>query len=153
MSALIPVALALAATGAPATGAPGKCGPEQIGAATVRTWCGPAKATITVGGKTIAIKGGQCSITSSGGLKLFAVNVGRYTVPKAKPKFTSFSASGTDLEPGTYGYWAVSFQTPGRQWTTRASKTTVTITAPGAKKGTFSGSLYEGGKAKGSWSC
>lgn len=31
-------------------------------------------------------------------------------------------------------------------------KTTVTITK-GARKGTFSGVLYEGGKAKGTWTC
>jgi hypothetical protein len=150
--ALAVVAAALAAMIAGA--APAKCGPEQIGGATVRTWCGPARASVTWGGKTFTIKGGECSVTSVSGLKLFAVNTGRYTVPRAKPKFTSFSAAGSDLKPGKYGYWTINFQTPGKQWTLRPSKTTVTITAAGAKKGTFSGVLYENGKAaKGSWTC
>lgn len=139
--------------GAAATAAPVACGSQQIGGATVRTWCGPAKAIVTRAGKTITIKGGQCSVTSVSGLKLFAVDTGRYTVPRATPKFTSFSASGSDLKPGTYAYWTVNFQTPGKQWTLRPSKTTVTITAAGAKKGTFTGLLYEGGTAKGSWTC
>jgi hypothetical protein len=160
MNVVVALALAsLAAAGAVVSAGGGRaaqvaCGPEQIGGATVRTWCGPAKATVTWGGKTITIKGGECSVTKVPGLTLFAVNTGRYTVPRAKPKFTSFSASGSNLKPGTYTGWLVNFQTPGKQWTLKPTKTTVTITAAGAKKGTFSGTLYEGGKiAKGSWTC
>ncbi|MCZ7588632.1 MAG: hypothetical protein M5U27_07185 [Gaiella sp.] len=130
------------------------CGPAQVGSATVRTWCGPAKATITWAGKTITVKGGACELVDYQGIEAFTVNTGRYTVPRAKPRFTSFSAAGSDTKPGTYKGWLVNFQTPGKQWTLRPTKTTVTITAPGAKKGTFSGTLYEGGKtAKGSWTC
>ena len=36
-------------------------------------------------------------LTMLSGLALFAVNLGRYTVPRAKPKFKSFSAAGSDL--------------------------------------------------------
>jgi len=130
------------------------CGPQQIGTATVRTWCGPAKATVTWAGKKMSLTGGQCSLEKVSGLALFAVNLGRYTVPRAKPKFKSFSAAGSDLKPGTYRYWLINFQTPGKQWTLKPTTTKVTITVPGAKKGTFSGKLYEGGKtAKGTWSC
>ena len=155
------LALTLAAATAAACGlalsgtaAPSACGPAQIGGATVRTWCGTAKATVTWAGKKMSLKGGQCSLEKVSGLALFAVNLGRYTVPRAKPKFKSFSAAGSDLKPGTYKYWLINFQTPGKQWTLKPTTTNVTITAPGAKKGTFSGKLYAGGKlAKGSWSC
>jgi hypothetical protein len=150
-------ALPLATTsvvGASASASASKCGPEQIGGVTVRTWCGPARATVKVGGKSITIKGGACELVNYQGIKAFTVTTGRYTVPPAKPKFTSFSAAGSDTKPGTYSGWLVNFQTPGKQWTLRPTKTTVTITAAGAKKGTFSGTLYEGGKlAKGSWTC
>ncbi len=146
---------ALAATGLGSTGdaAPAACGPQQIGGATVRNWCGPAKATVTWTGKTITIKGGACDVTKVPGLSMFTVNVGRFTVPQAKPKFTSFSAGGSDLKAGTYRSWLVNFQTPGKQWTLRPSSTKVTITK-GARTGTFTGTLYESGKvAKGSWTC
>ena len=85
-------------------------------------------------------------------MALVTVNTGRFTVPPAKPKARAFSACGSHLKAGTYPNWLISFQTPGKSWTLRASKTTVTITK-GARKGTFSGALYEGGKAKGSWTC
>lgn len=146
--------IAVTAAGAAGTlGAAAPCGVQQVGGATVRTWCGPAKATVTWGGRTVKLEGGQCSLTTASGLALFAVNAGRYTVPRAKPRFTSFSAAGSDLKPGTYEYWLINFQTPGKQWTLRPSTTRVTITAR-ARKGTFTGTLYEGGQtAKGSWSC
>lgn len=153
---LVALGAAIAALGGSATAGTGACGPETIGGATVRTWCGPAKATVKIAGKTIGIKGGQCSVQKLPGLTLFSVNVGRYTVPRAKPKFTSFSAAGSDLKPGTYdGFdWTINAQTPGKQWTLRSSKSTVTILAPGAKKGTFKGVVYEGGKVvSGSWTC
>ncbi len=145
------VAASAAATGQ-ARSATG-CGVKQVGGVTVRTWCGPAKAAASVGGKKIAIKGGSCSVTKVSGIALFAITVGRYTVPPGKPKFASVSASGSDLKPGTYRYWVINFQTPGKQWTLKPTTTRVTITK-GARRGTFVGTTYEGGKkAKGSWTC
>ncbi len=146
---LVAVSVAAAGQARSATG----CGVKQVGGVTVRTWCGPAKATASVAGKKIAIKGGSCSITKVSGIALFAVTVGRYSVPPAKPKFASVSASGSDLKPGTYRYWVINFQLPGKQWTMKPTTTKVTITK-GARTGTFVGTTYEGGKkAKGSWKC
>ena len=139
-----------AGAGTPQAAAP--CGVQQVGGATVRTWCGPAKATVTWGGKTVSIKSGACTLDTVFGLEMFAINVGRYTVPRATPKFSSFSAAGSDVAPGTYPNWLINFQTPGKQWTLQPTNTKVTITK-GARKGTFTGKLYEGGTAKGSWSC
>lgn len=157
LKALGPLAVlgvVVAALGGSATAATDVCGPVTSGGVTVRTWCGPARATVKFAGKTTTIKGGQCELVSLQGLKTFAVNTGRYTVPPAKPKYTSFSAAGSDTKPGTYTGWLVNFQLPGKQLTLRPTKTTVTITAPGAKKGTFKGVVYEGGKlASGSWKC
>lgn len=149
-------ALAAAASTALAGGglaAAPPCGVQQVGGAAVRTWCGPARATVTWAGKTLRITGGRCDLTRVSGLAMFTVNVGRYTIPRATPRFTSFSAGGSDLKPGTYPNWLISFQTPGRYWTLRPSTTRVTIAA-GARSGSFSGRLYEGGKvARGTWSC
>lgn len=136
-----------------ATAGSSACGPQQIGGATVRTWCGPARATVTWGGKTVTIKGGACTVETVAGLKMFSVTTGRYTVPPAKPKFASFSASGSDTKPGTYGGWLINFQSPGKQWLFRLLTLKVKITKAGARQATFSGTLDTGGKAKGSWAC
>ncbi|MEK7425529.1 MAG: hypothetical protein AAB131_17010 [Actinomycetota bacterium] len=152
--ALILAPLAIAAmVGAAATAAPVACGPVQIGGVTVRTWCGPAKATVKLAGKTRAIKGGACELVNFHGIKAFTVNTGRYTVPPAKPKFTSFSAAGSDTKPGTYTGWLINFQTPGKQWIFKLQGQKVTITKAGGKAGTFSGKLDGGGTASGSWTC
>lgn len=142
----------LAAVDAGATPAADACGVAQVGGVAVRTWCGPATATVTWAGKTMVVKGGSCDVTKLSGIVLVTVNTGRYTVPPAKPKARAFSAGGSDLKAGTYPSWLISFQTPGKPWTLRPSRTTVTITK-GARKGTFTGVLYEGGKVKGSWTC
>ena len=37
---------------------------KTVGGATVRTFCGPAKAVVKVGGKTLHFKGGKCETLS-----------------------------------------------------------------------------------------
>ena len=148
MTLLATVSAAAAGT----TPAADACGVAQVGGVAVRTWCGSATATVTWAGKTMVVKGGSCDVTKVAGMVLVTVNTGRYTVPPAKPKARAFSAGGSDLKAGTILSWLISFQTPGKPWTLRPSKTTVTITK-GARKGTFSGVLYGGGKVKGSWTC
>ena len=140
--------------GATATAAPEKCGPMTTGGVTVRTWCGPAQATVKVAGKTVSIKGGACELVNYEGLRSFTVNTGRYTVPPAKPKFASFSAAGSKTKPGAYTAWGlVNFQTPGKQWLFKLRTLKVTITKAGGKAATFTGALDGGGTASGSWTC
>ncbi len=129
------------------------CGPANVGGATVRTWCGPTKATITWAGKTVTVSGGVCELVDYQGVKAFTVNTGRYTVPPAKPRYTSFSAAGSDAKPGTYGGWLINWQTPGKQWLFRLRTLKVKILKAGGKKATFSGTLDGGGTATGSWTC
>ena len=157
--AVTALASAFAAGG---TAAPTACGPQQVGNVTVRTFCGPAKATVKWAGRTLTIKGGQCEISKVFGGAYFVINTGRYTVPPAKPKAAAFSAlQGTPapLKPGTQTSWLINFQTPGKQWLLQvstllpASTTKVTILTKGAKKATFTGTLDGGGKVSGSWTC
>lgn len=118
------------------------CGSAKVGGATVLTWCGPAKATVKLGGKTLRVPGGKCEVTAG----KWTLNVGRFTVPPAKPKFTYFGAVGTKWKAGTYakGEYLVSVQTPGKSYSVVGGPvwgtpfTNVTIAA-GGKKGTFSG--------------
>lgn len=155
ITATVVVAAALAA--ATAAAAPTACGPKQVGGATVRTWCGPAQVTVTWAGKTLTVKSGLCEVTKLLGDALFTINVGRYTVPPAKPKATSFSAgygpSGPLKAGATAAGWLISFQTPGRQYLLRARTATVKVLKTGAKRATFSGELDTGGKVTGAWTC
>ncbi|MFN8223491.1 MAG: hypothetical protein U0R50_09660 [Gaiellales bacterium] len=129
------------------------CGPKTEGGVTVRTWCGPAKASVTWNGRTMTIKGGSCELVDYEGVKAFTVNTGRYTVPPAKPRATAFSAAGSDTKPGTYGGWLINWQTPGKQWIVAARGLEVKILAKGARRGSFTGRIDTGGKVRGSWTC
>lgn len=154
---LAAVAAAAAIATATATAGPSACGPEQVGGTTVRTWCGPAKATVKWAGRTLTVKGGLCEITKLDSDALFTINVGRYTVPPAKPKATSFSAgygpSGPLKAGTTAAGWLISFQTPGKQYLLRSMTAKVKVLKAGAKRVTFSGQLDTGGKVTGSWTC
>ncbi len=143
------------------TAAPKPCSVSTAGGATINNWCGPAKATLKFAGKRLSIKGGVCG--PSGGF--WTLNVGKFTVPPAKPKFTYFGAAAPKAKPGTYksGQFTISFQLPGKSYALQGGPAwgvpwpKVTITA-GAKKGTFSGHAYasalgKGQPVSGSWSC
>jgi hypothetical protein len=133
------------------------CGSKKVGTATVLLACGPAKATVKLAGKTLNFSGGRCVVKPNS----LSLVVGKFTIPRAKPKFMSFTVGGTKTKAGTYtkGEFVVSFQTPGKSysvlggpvWGTPFIK--VTITA-GGKKGAFSGKVDGSGQAvTGSWSC
>ena len=121
-------------------------GVHTVGGASVRTFCGPAHATVHAAGKTLHFTGGQCEI--SGGY--FTVNIGSITIGSSSPKFTYL---GIDVKPpkaGSHSSQIVSWQTPGK----RASVLPATVVVnAGLKSGTFSGPLLGGGSATGSFSC
>lgn len=139
----------------------GPCSESTVGGATIHTYCGPARATVTFGGKTHTFKGGRCGLTT-GSLKGWALGIGKYTAPPAKPKFRYFGVAfvGTP-KPGVFrkGEYIVTIHLAGKSYSvigsplgTPAMTTKVT---KGAKKGTFSGRLNGTGGApiSGSWSC
>ena len=140
--------------------APKPCSTSKVGSATVLNWCGPAKATVKHAGKTLVFKGGVCAISKGfGGKPTWSLNIGKFTNPPAKPKFTYFGALGTKWKPGTYTNleFLLSFQTPGKAYTI-GGPLKVTIITAGGKKGTFSGraflsALGKGTPVSGSWSC
>lgn len=133
------------------------CGSAKVGGATVVTWCGGAKATVKLGGKTLKVSGGKCEVKAG----MWSLNVGRFTSPPAKPKFSYFGVLGTKSKAGTYakGEFVVSFQTSGKAysvaggpvWGTPFVKVTITT---GGKKGTFLGKA-DGTKlsVSGAWAC
>lgn len=144
------------------TAQPKPCSGSTVGGVAVLDWCGPAKATVKLAGRTLTFKGGVCGISKASGITAWTLNIGRFTNVGAKPKFMYFGGIGpAKLKAGTYTgaaaiEFGLSFQTPGKAYTIGQKK--VTITA-GGKKGTFSGRALlvgpdnEGTPVSGSWTC
>ena len=156
MKALLVITCATAALAAwglgVASGSNAGCtaGVKTVGGATVRTFCGPAKATVKIGGKTLHFSGGQCEKLSG----FYTVNIGAITLPPAKPKHMYFGFTTTKKRGGTYkifGDVTLGWETPGKRYS--LGKGSVKI-ASSMKRGTFSGTeLLSSQKASGSWSC
>jgi hypothetical protein len=140
-------------------GGAASCGPTTVGGATVLTHCGPAKVTVVFGGRTYRFGGGGCSFDPAVGF--WTLLVGRQTLGRATPKFTSFQAALVG-KPKAVSYtkldWTLSFQIPGGGWSLAPGLPHKVTTSAGGKKGTFSGAFYTGSKAgtrhaTGSWTC
>jgi hypothetical protein len=120
-------------------------GTKTIGGASARTFCGPARATVTLNGKTVSYRGGSCS-TSIG---LFSVNIGTVVLGTVKnaPEYFGVTAKA---KAGSQSRQTIAVVHAG---STRAVIGTVTL-KPGLKGGTFSGKAF-GSKTviSGSFSC
>ena len=113
--------------------------------ASSRTFCGPARATFKVGGKTIHFnEGGNCSTDSS----TWTLNIGTIAL-KGKPKKAYFGITVFSKKPGKHGA-AVTWQLHGQSHSLINAEVTL---AKGLKKGTFTGTDPGVGKATGSFSC
>ena len=147
LSAAATVALALTASalGSSQTAATCVAGVKKINGVSARTFCGPAKATIRINGKTIAYKGGQCSKSSFG----WSINIGTVVLgPLAKkPEFFGITARAK-AGPQTDG--AVAIVHLGKGLSVLG---TVTL-KPGLKSGTFSGKVFgDPTRITGSFTC
>jgi hypothetical protein len=120
-------------------------GTKTIGGAGARTFCGPAKATVTLNGKTVSYRGGSCS-TSIG---LFTVNIGTVVLGTVKNAPEYFGVTAT-AKPGSHARQTIAVVHAG---SSRAVIGTVTL-KPGLKGGTFTGRAF-GSKSviSGSFSC
>lgn len=127
------------------------------GSTQARTFCGPAKATVEVGGATVSFSGGSCET----GAQYVTINIGTVVLgqtTKKKPEYFGLTVGkvpvvgGTPApKDGTYGAQAVAWVHAGKGGSALQSKVTLT---GGRKKGTFTGTLL-GSRAKvtGSFSC
>jgi hypothetical protein len=128
------LALALAAQAPARTGC--TAGVKTVKGVTYRTFCGPAKAQVTVHAVDHRFDGGGLC-TRSGGT--FSINVGTITLPPGKPKFSYFGITVFKAHDGTFKNQAVGWQLPG----TGKSIIGGTITlSHGMRRGTFSGKIY-----------
>ena len=110
-----------------------------------RTYCGPAKATLKVGGKKYLFRGGNCKISNGNWL----LNIGTITLV-GKPKYRYLGITVFSRKPGKHSA-AVSYQLQGK---TKSLRNAYVTLARGLKKGTYTGKVTPGGgKASGSFTC
>ena len=110
-----------------------------------RTFCGPARGTLKVGGKKYSFKGGYCQVQGP----TWSLNIGTIALT-GRPKHDYLGITMFSRKAGTHGA-AVSWQTPGKNGSLLHAKVTI---KPGLKKGTFTGrNAAGGGKATGSFTC
>jgi hypothetical protein len=148
-AAFTPAGTATAATafaaGSPQNAAACVPGVKKINGVPARTFCGPAKATVRMNGKTIAYRGGKCSKS----LGLFSVNIGTVVLGnlRNKPEYFGMTASA---KAGVQTRQGVSVVHAGKS---RAIVGTVTIKA-GLIAGTFSGKVFGSSRIiSGSFTC
>lgn len=145
-AALLVLALAVTARSAPARTS---CtpGPKTVAGKTVVFFCGPAKAAVRFGAKTIRYRNGEC--TKSGGM--FSVNIGATIPGAAKQNYPYFGLTVDATRPGTYTRQDVGFAYAGRVY---AIGQHTIVLKPGLRGGTFSGKSFPGLRpASGSFTC
>ena len=137
------------------------CTPGVIsfGGAQARVFCGAAKATVKIGGKTLSFKGGSCQRTA----KYLTVNIGTVvlgTTTKRKPDYFGLDVGaypGSTAKPaghdGSYTGGVLAIVSGGKSYLLRGD-TAKFILSGGRTKGTFSAAgLLGSGAATGSFSC
>ena len=150
------------AVGVPTAASRTACTPGVIsyGGAQARVFCGPAKATVHVGGKTLTFKSGNCERTS----KYVTVNIGTVVLgqtTKKKPDYFGLDVGqipGSTSKPtatdGTYKGGVVAIDFGGTSYTVRSDSLKITLSGS-RTKGTLSGTLLFGGSGPltGTFSC
>lgn len=137
------------ATGAmPVAGgaSPAKCAPgtKVLDGQYVRVFCGPARATLVVAGRTYRFRPGECFRSKD----FNNVNIGTYTVGTV-PVARYIRIVGP-IRDGTTRRGSVSWQLPGV--IDGISGARLTLTAKGTR-GAFSGRTHSGKPASGSFTC
>lgn len=142
-------------------------GPRVIHGFQARVFCGPARATVTVNGKTVTVKNGVCERYPT----YFLVNIGTAVtgIGKNRPKLPYFGllmgrspayVEPAVTKPGNYRKGTITFNGSGIQVDLHNEPDLRITLAPGLRSGTFSatkpGSPIYGTptyKVKGSFSC
>jgi hypothetical protein len=135
-------ALALAvASLATATASRAACaaGISKIGGVPAHTFCGPAKATVHLAGKTLSFSGGKCAISQG----FWTVNIGTAELGaqhKTKSYFGIALVKPSHAD-GSYPNVTFAFNVPGKSYLAR---TTLTL-RNGGTKASFAGTMTSGG--------
>lgn len=141
---------------APAASAKCTAGVHTHGGVERRTFCGPADAHVDLAGVTTTIRNGECERTA----KYFTINIGTVVLPPRGPNLPDYfgitvgkvpGAGGTPAgHDGTYKADAVVFDINHKSYAVRDPVVTLT---GNRTKGSFSGALFGGGQASGTFAC
>ena len=145
VAALVATLAAGVIAGAERAGA-AKCVPgvQVVGAQYVRVFCGPARATLVVAGRTYRFRSGECFRSKD----FTKVNVGTYTVSGA-PLGRYIRIVGPSRD-GTTRRGSVSWQLPGILDGTSGARLTL---KDNGTRGSFSGRTRSGKPVNGSFNC
>lgn len=131
----------------PATSTACTPGVKTIAGKTARIFCGPAKATVRLGARTITYQQGECSLGGGG----FAANIGTVIPGATRQKQPYFGVFVERATPGKYPRQTITFAHAGR--VEAVYPNTLTL-AKGLKAGTFEGRLLGSGRpVSGSFTC
>ena len=157
MMVLVAVATG-AAVSAPAKALRASCTPgvHPFGDVSARTFCGPAKATLVVGGRTIRFQGGSCQR----GPAYLSLNIGTVVLgqtTKPRPDYFGLNVGKVPLfggtpatHDGTFPAEALAIRHANKSYS--MLQATVTL-AGGRSRGTYRGRILGGGTGHGTFSC
>jgi hypothetical protein len=128
---------------------------HSFGSGQERTFCGPATATVHVGGHVVTLQGGNCERTSQS----LVVNIGSAPLGHTGQPVPNYfgldlgriNGSGSPASrDGTYQAFVLSIAVAGKSYILAAPKVTLT---GGRTRGTFAGAVLTGGTVSGSFAC
>jgi hypothetical protein len=148
------LALAAAALAVPTTSSAARAacvpGTTTVAGKKAMRFCGPAKATATVGTKRFAFSGGECSVAGT----YFTVNIGTILIHRTahgKPGPSPyFGVTVTPSGPGLHLGQVLSWASGGKGYSLLGTRITL---ASGLKSGSFTGRSLDGKKARGTFTC
>ena len=142
---------AVAAAGAGAkTAAACKPGIHEVGKVTYHVFCGPATASVKLGGKTYTFRGGTC--LQAGITRIFTISIGKLTIGKGKPRYSYLGVTVPSANhDGTYRRAVVTWAIGGKRYSLSNLKVRLTNNQT---RGTFSGrAVGKRGTVTGSFRC
>jgi hypothetical protein len=128
-------ALAALAWGADVSATACKAGARTVGGVRYVTFCGPAKAQVSIRAVNYRFdNGGACARTG----RTFSIDVGTLTAGTARPKYAYFGLAVVNAHAGVNRSQIVAWDLPRR----RAAVVGAAVTlAPGLRSGSFTGKL------------
>jgi hypothetical protein len=119
---------------------------RSVGGVRVQAFCGPARATVHVAGKTVVIRNGRCLVSPG----IVLVNIGSHATP-LNARYSDFGLTVNATRPGTYTVAQVTLDLGTTGYLIAGKKVKLN---PGLRSGSFSGSdAFSGKPIAGTFSC
>jgi hypothetical protein len=130
-----------------------------VGGVAARTFCGPAKATVHIAGKTLTFKGGSCERTS----KYLSLQIGTVVLGQTQKKRPDYfgidvgaypgSTSKPATRDGKYVGAVIAIDYHGTGYLLRGDTAKIVLTG-GRTRGSFTATvLFGSGSGSGTFSC